>query len=132
MSFRMDKGFHIDFILPWTNTKAAELYHPSGIGGNRTSAPCWFDKDGEGLPDKEGSGMMGRAPEEAYTMVYERTDGEDKYIIVMNPSARTVRTSLVPGESIPVSQVGKYTLRKGVLTVKGTGAVVFKCPVCRL
>lgn len=39
-------GFHIDFILPWSNTKAALLYHPDGI--RYSHQDCWFDLAGKG------------------------------------------------------------------------------------
>ena len=67
-----------------------------------------------------------------YPMVYERTDGNERYVVVLNPSAKpaTAQIAALGGKAEVVSAVGKASYKQGKKndTVKAgeTSATIFR------
>lgn len=82
--------------------------------------------------NNNGSWRMLSSTDKPYPMVYERTDGNERYVVVLNPSAKpaTAQIAALGGKAEVVSAVGKASYKQGKKndTVKagGTSATIFR------
>ena len=79
-----------------------------------------------------GSWRLLSSTDQPYPMIYERSDGNERYVVVLNPSARaaTAHIASLGGKAEVVTAVGKasYKSGKGTDTVKagGISATIFR------
>lgn len=82
--------------------------------------------------DNDGDWKLLNGKDQSYPMVYERTAGSEKYIVVLNPSAKSVSVNIAASgrKAEPVLTSGKveYKTNKAHDTVKASGisAAIFK------
>ena len=68
----------------------------------------------------------------SHPMVYERTLGEEKYVVVVNPGAKaaSLNISSVGGKAVSVLSTGKVVYKSGkktdVIKASGISAAIFK------
>ena len=82
--------------------------------------------------DNEGDWKLLNQKGQEYPMVYERTLGEEKYVVVVNPGvkAASLNISSVGGKSVSVLSTGKVVYKSGrktdVIKASGISAAIFK------
>lgn len=82
--------------------------------------------------DNEGGWKLLNSVEHSYPMVYERTYGNEKYVVVLNPGEKTasVQFDTLGGKAVPVLSSGNISYKPGKLgdTIKASGisAAIFK------
>ena len=82
--------------------------------------------------DNEGDWKLLNQKDQEYPMVYERTLGEEKYVVVVNPSAKAVSLNIssVGGKPVSVLSTGKVVYKPGrktdAIKASGISAAVFK------
>ena len=82
--------------------------------------------------DNEGDWKLLNQKGQEYPMVYERTLGEEKYVVVVNPGAKaaSLNISSVGGKAVSVLSTGKVVYKSGKKTdaikASGISAAVFK------
>lgn len=82
--------------------------------------------------DNEGDWKLLNQKGQEYPMVYERTLGEEKYVVVVNPGAKaaSLNISSVGGKPVSVLSTGKVVYKSGKKTdaikASGISAAVFK------
>ncbi len=82
--------------------------------------------------DNEGDWKLLNQKNQEYPMVYERTLGEEKYVVVVNPGAKaaSLNISSVGGKVVAVLSTGKVVYKSGKKTdaikASGISAAVFK------
>ena len=82
--------------------------------------------------DNEGDWKLLNRKGQEYPMVYERTLGEEKYVVVVNPGAKaaSLNISSVGGKSVSVLSTGKVVYKSGrktdVIKASGISAAIFK------
>ena len=82
--------------------------------------------------DNEGDWKLLNQKGQEYPMVYERTLGEEKYVVVVNPGAKaaSLNISSVGGKAVSVLSTGKVVYKSGkktdVIKASGISAAIFK------
>ena len=82
--------------------------------------------------DNEGDWKLLNQKNQEYPMVYERTLGDEKYVVVVNPGAKaaSLNISSVGGKAVSVLSTGKVVYKSGKKTdaikASGISAAVFK------
>ena len=82
--------------------------------------------------DNEGDWKLLNQKGQEYPMVYERTLGDEKYVVIVNPGAKaaSLNISSVGGKSVSVLSTGKVVYKSGKKTdaikASGISAAVFK------
>ena len=61
-----------------------------------------------------------------YPMIYQRTSGNETYIIALNPSGKKVSVSLSIGKAQPVMVSGKASLNKNKISLNAFTAAIYK------
>ena len=61
-----------------------------------------------------------------YPMVYQRTLGNETYVIALNPSGKNVSASLSIGSAQPVMLSGKASLNKNKISLHAFTAAIYK------
>ena len=82
--------------------------------------------------DNEGDWKLLNQKGQEYPMVFERTLGEEKYVVVVNPGAKaaSLNISSVGGKAVSVLSTGKVVYKSGkktdVIKASGISAAIFK------
>lgn len=82
--------------------------------------------------DNEGDWKLLNQKGQEYPMVYERTLGEEEYVVVVNPGAKaaSLNISSVGGKAVSVLSTGKVVYKSGkktdVIKASGISAAIFK------
>ena len=82
--------------------------------------------------DNEGDWKLLNQKGQEYPMVYERTLGEERYVVVVNPGAKaaSLNISSVGGKAVSVLSTGKVVYKSGkktdVIKASGISAAIFK------
>ena len=82
--------------------------------------------------DNDGDWKLLNDDAHSYPMVYERTAGDEKYVVVLNPSAKSVAINVVSlgGKYVPVLSTGKVSCKGGkadvAIKAAGVSAAIFK------
>ena len=82
--------------------------------------------------DNDGDWKLLNGKDQSYPMVYERTAGSEKYVVVLNPSGKSASISIATlgkkAESVLTSGKVEYKTSKAHDTIKASGisAAIFK------
>lgn len=82
--------------------------------------------------DNDGDWKLLNGKDQSYPMVYERTAGSEKYVVVLNPSGKSASVSIATlgkkAESVLISGKVEYKTSKAHDTIKASGisAAIFK------
>lgn len=82
--------------------------------------------------DNEGDWKLLNQKGQEYPMVYERTLGDEEYVVVVNPGAKaaSLNISSVGGKAVSVLSTGKVVYKSGkktdVIKASGISAAIFK------